>query len=443
MIAIRVQGLGKRYKVVRTRTNSLRERIGELGVESVRALGRLLLRRGSTPPETVWAVRDVSFDVERGEVLGLLGRNGAGKSTLLKLLARITRPTEGRAEMHGRLGALLEVGTGFHSELTGRENVYLSGAILGMRRAEIARRFDEIVAFAEVDRFIDTPVKRYSSGMVLRLAFAVAAHLEAEILLVDEALSVGDAEFQRKCLGKMGDVARAGRTVIYVSHHLATVQSLCTSAIVLRDGRISFRGTPADAISHYLARDGALLDDLTKVRERGGSGPLRFSRLCLRNHLDQVTEIVACGHELRLDLSYAPASAIDFSASDQPSSGLRPRVEVYACRPTGERLFLCSTTLVSGPERLPEAACVRLTIERLPLVPGRYTLELALSSDRQVLDHIWDAKPITVTEGDFFGTGRLPGGAQGVTLVPHSWELRPYIDDPTATAAPIVPHSTG
>src|ERR1041385_3672840 len=220
-LAIRADKLGKEYRL-----GGFRRRI----------------KGAFRKPPTIWALRDVSFEVGRGEVIGVIGHNGAGKSTLLKILSRITEPTEGRAELHGRVGSLLEVGTGFHPELTGRENIYLNGAILGMQRSEIARRFDEMVAFAEVERFIDTPVKRYSSGMYLRLAFAVAAHLEPEILLVDEVLAVGDAAFQTKCLGRMSDVAREGRTVLFVSHNLPSIEKLCQKVVIIDGGRMVMEG---------------------------------------------------------------------------------------------------------------------------------------------------------------------------------------------------------
>jgi lipopolysaccharide transport system ATP-binding protein len=213
--------------------------------------------RNSAKDQTIWALKDIDFEVKRGEVLGVIGRNGAGKSTLLKILSRITEPTVGYVDVYGRVGSLLEVGTGFHPELTGRENTYLNGAILGMKASEIQKRFDEIVAFAEVERFIDTPVKRYSSGMYLRLAFAVAAHLETEILLVDEVLAVGDAEFQKRCLGKIGDAAETGRTILFVSHNMEAVQRLCTSAILLEDGKVGAQGTPAEVISSYLGAQAA------------------------------------------------------------------------------------------------------------------------------------------------------------------------------------------
>src|SRR6202451_4306307 len=244
---IHVEGLGKRYRV------GERERYFALRDVLARAL-RAPFRCNSArrPVDYLWALRDVSVDVRQGEVVGRIGGNGAGKTTLLKLLSRITRPTAGFAEIHGRVGSLLEVGTGFHPELTGRENVYLSGAILGMKKAEIVKKFDEIVAFAEVERFLDTPLKHYSTGMQMRLAFAVAAHLEPEILLVDEVLAVGDAAFQKKCLGKMGEVSRQGRTIIFVSHNMTALRSLCTRAVWIDGGHVTETGDAGGVIDHYL-----------------------------------------------------------------------------------------------------------------------------------------------------------------------------------------------
>jgi lipopolysaccharide transport system ATP-binding protein len=247
-LALRAEGLSKRYRI------SQREPYKALRDVLTDNVSNLFRRRGVPPEEQVWALRDVSFELQRGEVLGLIGANGAGKSTLLKILSRITEPTEGRAVLSGRVGSLLEVGTGFHPELTGRENIFLNGTILGMRRTEILRRFDEIVEFAGMARFLDTPVKRYSSGMQARLAFAVAAHLQPEILLVDEVLAVGDAEFQQRCLGKMKDVTREGRTVVFVSHNLAAVRSLCTRALLLEKGRLVFDGDTGEAAERYLGK---------------------------------------------------------------------------------------------------------------------------------------------------------------------------------------------
>ena len=251
-LAVRVEGLGKEYRLggPRERYSTLRDRLNKLASAPFKASRGRRERSEQNPP--FWALKDVSFEVPRGKVVGIIGRNGAGKSTLLKILSRITEPTEGEVDINGRVGSLLEVGTGFHPELTGRENVYLNGSILGMRRSEIARKFDEIVAFAEVEKFIDTPVKHYSSGMYMRLAFAVAAHLEPEILIVDEVLAVGDAAFQKKCFGKMGDVATAGRTVLVVSHTAEMLAALCSIGVLLRAGRLAMTGPIESILSTYL-----------------------------------------------------------------------------------------------------------------------------------------------------------------------------------------------
>lgn len=249
-VAIRVENLGKRYRI--GGSNEAYGTLRDTVVNAIHApLRRLRSRSSEGDRKEFWALRDVSFEVRHGEVVGIIGRNGAGKSTLLKILSRITEPTTGRAEIRGRVGSLLEVGTGFHPELTGRENIYLNGAILGMKKAEINRAFDEIVAFAEIEQFLDTPVKRYSSGMYMRLAFSIAAHLEPEILMVDEVLAVGDATFQRKCLGKMSNVAREGRTVLFVSHNLAAVQSLCNLGIVINHGRLELVAPVGDSLHYY------------------------------------------------------------------------------------------------------------------------------------------------------------------------------------------------
>ena len=254
---IAVEGLGKRYRIGAQSHNSLRDAVASL----VRSPFRSFRSNGSE--NTIWALKDVSFEVAPGEVVGIIGRNGAGKSTLLKILSQITKPTEGRVALNGRVGSLLEVGTGFHSELTGRENVFLNGAILGMTRVEIQRKFDEIVAFAETEQFLDTPVKHYSSGMIVRLAFAVAAHLEPEILIVDEVLAVGDVEFQKKCLGKMNEVTREGRTVLFVSHDFNAVNSICERAILLHQGSVAMSGVTADVTRYYLDHSNNMYSPIT------------------------------------------------------------------------------------------------------------------------------------------------------------------------------------
>src|SRR5574341_352062 len=253
-IAIKAEKLSKLYRIggPQEKYKTLRDVVADILSSPLRQLSSVIGNSNSKPQNTFWALKDVSFEIQKGAVTGIIGRNGAGKSTLLKILSRITEPTSGYAEIRGRVRSLLEVGTGFHQELTGRENILLNGAILGMKRTEIDRKFDEIVSFAEIEKFIDTPVKRYSSGMYLRLAFAVAAHLESEILLVDEVLAVGDAAFQRKCLGKMGEVAKQGRTVLFVSHNMSAVKEMCQQGILLDSGRIIFKGDSAQCLAKYM-----------------------------------------------------------------------------------------------------------------------------------------------------------------------------------------------
>ena len=300
-LVIRVNGLSKRYAVA-----ALRNRQDTLRDELVEGVKRLFRRGPRTSEEEFWALRDVSFNVNQGDVLGLIGRNGAGKSTLLKVLARITEPTSGSAEIRGRIGSLLEVGTGFDRELTGRENVYLSGAIIGMRRKEIRRKFDEIVAFAEVERFIETPVKRYSSGMFLRLAFAVAAHLETEILLLDEVLAVGDANFQRRCLGKMRDVASAGRTIVFVSHNLAAITRFCRTCMWLEQGKLREFGGSEDVVGKYLTSG---LQDVGEITfAEGASAPgsefVRLVAVRIRNQAGDITSAPDGRYPFSLEVEY-------------------------------------------------------------------------------------------------------------------------------------------
>jgi lipopolysaccharide transport system ATP-binding protein len=326
--AIRVENLGKQYKIGAQveRYRTLRDSISE----AVRLPARLV--RGDLRPskEIIWALSDVSFEVRKGEVLGIVGRNGAGKSTLLKILSRVTEPSEGYAEIHGRVGSLLEVGTGFHPELTGRENIYLNGAILGMKRAEIDRKFDEIVDFSGVEKFIDTPVKRYSSGMYLRLAFAVAAHMEPEILVVDEVLAVGDAEFQRKCLGKMSDVAHQGRTVLFVSHNMSAVLRLTQETIVLEKGRVILRAPSSQAVDYYLTSGFAQTGEHYWQRDEV---PLEAAPFCpialrVRNPQEKVVDTVWSNEPVTIEVEYA---------LEAPITGLR--VGLYLMTTHGEHIF--------------------------------------------------------------------------------------------------------
>ncbi|HUW08641.1 MAG TPA: ABC transporter ATP-binding protein [Anaerolineae bacterium] len=305
-IAVRVENLSKRYRIggPQARYKTLRESLVDMAAAPARRLRRL--GQPSPDNETIWALKDVSFEVEHGEVLGIIGRNGSGKTTLLKLLSRITEPTEGYAEIKGRVGSLLEVGTGFHPELTGRENIYLNGAILGMKRAEIDQKFDEIVAFSEIEKFLDTPVKRYSSGMYVRLAFAVAAHLEPEILLVDEVLAVGDAAFQKKCLGKMGDVAKEGRTVLFVSHNQKAISDLCDWAVRLENGQVADQGASADVVRRYLEEqlgtEAVSAGHTTVVPDP--SKPMRLRALTVLDHQGRQAGEVEMGQAFRVRIEY-------------------------------------------------------------------------------------------------------------------------------------------
>jgi lipopolysaccharide transport system ATP-binding protein len=361
-------------------------------------------------------LKDVSFEVKRGEVLGVIGRNGAGKSTLLKILSRITEPTEGRAVVHGRVGSLLEVGTGFHPELTGRENIYLNGAILGMKRAEIARRFDEMVAFAEVERFIDTPVKRYSSGMYLRLAFAVAAHLEPEILLVDEVLAVGDAAFQKKCLGRMSDVAREGRTVLFVSHNLPSIEKLCRRVVVIDGGRVTMQGDPVECISAYL---GARTEprpavDLKSVPRLDPRLVPVLTSLDLTDAQGHPVSAVGCGEPLQFELRYTA-----------PSDIANPSFGIIISNGMGTPLFFLQTRAQLGLwDKAPRSGRIICRLDRVPLVPGDYLLTVGCLSGERQLDLLEHVASFTVEPRDFFDSGYLPHQLNGPVLIPATWDLR-------------------
>jgi lipopolysaccharide transport system ATP-binding protein len=305
---IHVENLGKRYRIgQRERYLALRDVI----TEAVKAPFRALARRGKNNQNEdnfIWALKDLSFEVKRGEVLGIIGRNGAGKSTLLKVLSQITEPTEGHATIHGRVASLLEVGTGFHPELTGRENIFLNGAILGMSRKEIQRKFDEIVAFSEIEKFLDTPVKRYSSGMYVRLAFAVAAHMEPEILLVDEVLAVGDTQFQKKCLGKMGNVAKEGRTVLFVSHNMVAVQTLCQHAFWLDAGQLKAQGAVSPIVTTYL-RSGLAEDDAGErvwpdMASAPGNQTVRLHRIAVQPEDGRLGDMISMQTPVRIEVEY-------------------------------------------------------------------------------------------------------------------------------------------
>jgi lipopolysaccharide transport system ATP-binding protein len=383
-IIIRVENLGKRYRIG-TASNSYRTlRDGIVDIFS-RLAGRGDSGARAAAGNLIWALQDISFEVPRGKVLGIVGRNGAGKSTLLKILSRVTEPTTGLAEIRGRVGSLLEVGTGFHPELTGRENIYLNGAILGMKRSEIERKYAEIVEFSEVEQFIDTPVKRYSSGMYLRLAFAVAAHLEPEILVVDEVLAVGDAEFQRKCMGKMSDVAQAGRTVLFVSHNMSAILRLTEETIVLDKGRLVYQAATPQAVDYYMAAG------FTGAGERlwqpeeipAEAAPFRPLALRLRDRRGQVADTLRSTEPFSLELDYELA---------QPITGLR--VGVYLLTMRGEYVFTSFDT--DDPQQFEQHGTrpagrfrSRCEIPADLLNEGRYVLAVNASAFR-IKRFFWD-----------------------------------------------------
>jgi lipopolysaccharide transport system ATP-binding protein len=422
MIAIRCEGLSKQYRIgEQERYRALRDVITDAATAPLRQLRtRLSSANGNGIPNGdrqsaiknnfIWALDDVSFEVNPGEVVGIIGRNGAGKSTLLKILSRITKPTRGHAEINGRVGSLLEVGTGFHPELTGRENIYLNGAILGMRKAEIERKFDEIVSFAEVEKFVDTPVKRYSSGMYVRLAFAVAAHMETEVLVVDEVLAVGDAEFQRKCLGKMGDVAQGGRTVLFVSHNMGAIRSLCSSAVWLDGGTISLQGGAATVVDRYLQ---TTLEPVAMSFELGS-----LRRDASYSQSFQLLKITFNGGN---PLQHAePLLATIECEVISPVEGLS--IGFGFSTPDGNRLMTVDSDLESVRMNLskPGRKTVSARIEKLMLQPGRYVIDVgARSGDNNTLDYIPSCAQVDVMPGPKT-PGMIIGIGPGVRM-PASW----------------------
>src|SRR5216683_2081963 len=403
---LEIRNVSKQYKLGGRRLRKA-ETFRELLQRTVsKPFGQLTgLRNNGAPKEDLyafWALQDVNTEVNQGDIVGIIGRNGAGKSTLLKILSRITSPTEGMVTIRGRLASLLEVGTGFHPELTGKENIFLNGAILGMRRAEIIRRFDEIVAFAEVEKFLDTPVKHYSSGMYVRLAFAVAAHLDPEILIVDEVLAVGDLTFQKKCLGKMSEVSRGGRTVLFVSHNMAAIENLCTRGIVLHQGQLCFDGGSKEAIQYYLnslsVQSGAgSVVDLDGVGDRRSLvAPLLRRLEFLTENEQPLTEGLPIGSRLKVKVHFDLA---------KPTANFN--VGLGFNNSYGHRIFTAHSVFEPNrweKERL-GAQVLSCEIPSFTLTPGEYTVKVWLDLKGSEADAIEDAAKITVLEADFYGTG--------------------------------------
>lgn len=416
-IAINIEGLGKTFQIggMQKSYYRLTDQLVDMIVSPFRRAGNLMRGRAGGAADldqTIWALKDVSFHIKPGEVVGIIGRNGAGKSTLLKILSGITDPTDGYADIYGRVGSLLEVGTGFHPELTGRENIYLNGAILGMKRAEIAGKLDEIVAFAEIDKFLDTPVKHYSSGMYVRLAFSVAAHLEPEILLVDEVLAVGDTAFQRKCLGKMDDVAQQGRTVLFVSHNMGLLQQLCERGIFLQHGTVHTDGTITEAVDAYLhTLEQAKSQDLSKRTDRKGVGQARLVNAEVSANDNGSPSILKTGQPARFVFivnAFVPGIACNFFIYDsigQPVTSFYSRVR--------------------GPEDSfdPEAGLRFVcNLDELLLLPGRYRIDVAIVGDNLLQDFIEAVAVFEVAEGQVRGRPSPPDGKFSVSMS-HRWTL--------------------
>ena len=411
-IAIRATGVGKKYRLRRQRT----ERYTALrDVIAARMAG--LFRASNAKHEQddeFWALRDLSFEVRYGDVVGIIGRNGAGKSTLLKILSQITELSTGRVQLFSRVASLLEVGTGFHQDLTGRENVYLNGAILGMKRAEISSKFDDIVAFAEVERFIDTPVKHYSSGMYLRLAFAVAAFLESEILLVDEVLAVGDTSFQKRCLGKMREVSTSGRTVLFVSHNMAAIEALCNRCIYITDGQVAAAGAPHEVIGRYLSAEmqprGVSINLEAHTGRRAGSAVI-MRRVALTGDRGEPAASIRMGSGLSIRVDYTGDRAI------------APVLGVVIKNNYGAPLFGVNNRLIPGYEfaNTTRAGDITCHLRNLPLMPDTYAIDLYFGDGYTDHDVIYDAATFEVVSSDVFGSGKLPGPECGSMYWPATW----------------------
>ena len=423
-LAIRVENLSKRYRI------GLKEKMHDTLFSSLTSWVRsplsnfkdlrklTLFNENEDAEDIIWAVKDVSFDVKEGEVIGIIGKNGSGKSTLLKILSEITDPTHGRIEINGRVASLLEVGTGFHPELTGRENIYLNGTILGMTKHEVDRKFDEIVDFSGIEKFIDTPAKRYSSGMRVRLAFAVAAHLEPEILLVDEVLSVGDSEFQKKCLDKMSEVTTSGRTVLYVSHNMPSVEILCHRAFLLENGQITFSGTSAETVAHYLGNkvlSSQSCTDLSTHPHRSAKTSPLLKSLKLLNSSNQGVVSFKQGENIIFELELA--------SHDQTLK--TPDILINILDNTEKTVCQFSNETMSGEAfDVDEKKRIQCQWQACPLKPGTYTIELIVKKFGRILDHIVDVTVFEIIHGDYYKTGN-PIECKGSFLPSGTWNFKP------------------
>ena len=410
-LAIKAENISKQYRLGKVGTGTLSHDLNRLwykvrGLEDPYVkIGEVNDRSIKGDSDYVWSLRDINFEIEQGDSVGIIGRNGAGKSTLLKLLSKVTKPTTGGFKVKGRIASLLEVGTGFNPEMTGRENIYLNGAILGMRRAEITKKLDEIINFSGVERYIDTPVKRYSSGMYVRLAFAVAAHLESEILIVDEVLAVGDAEFQKKCLGKMNDVSKGeGRTVLFVSHNMAAVQNLCFKGILLENGIIKKTGAINDVLAEYLVSTKIENVKLSENTNRKGNGFLKFTDGFFISDNDNNIETFK---DLKIKLNFE----LNF-----PSKIIQSRIDIGINNFMGDRVAWLSSNVVISEFSI-FSNSIEFLIKDLPLSPGDYTLNLFSEINNEIADWLTEVMPFTIIEKDYYKTGKLTLKNQGNILL--------------------------
>lgn len=418
---IRVENLSKSY-LIRHQQREPYLALRDVLTDSVKGFFQKLAaaehRETATPAEEeFWALKDVSFEVRQGDRIGIIGRNGAGKSTLLKILSRITEPTRGRVSIKGRIASLLEVGTGFHPELTGRENIFLNGAILGMSKSEIRAKFDEIVAFAEIDKFLDTPVKRYSSGMYVRLAFAVAAHLEPEILVVDEVLAVGDAQFQKKCLGKMGDVARGGRTVFFVSHNMSAITQLCSKGILIERGKIKAIGTTDEVVRKYLTVSDTKQNkvDLRIYQPRRGTGEVVFESACLQNALNVGCQEFSIGDDIRIVFNIKTCGPY-----------INKKIKLAVQLRNSDGLPICNMIDTDSDfqiNNIQERETLSVNMLDLRLYPDTYFISLWVGSitSTETFDHVVDCLSFDIKDGGELTSRRLPKSA-GLLFMTPEWK---------------------
>jgi len=417
---IEVENLSKMYRLGEVGTGTLSHDLNRWW-HKVRGLEDPYLkvtqsndRTKAADSDYVWSLKDINFSVEQGDIVGIIGRNGAGKSTLLKVLSSITSPTTGSIKVKGRIASLLEVGTGFHPEMTGRENIYMNGTIMGMRKHEITSKLEEIVEFAGISKYLDTPVKRYSSGMMVRLGFAIAAHLEPEILIVDEVLAVGDAEFQKKCIGKMQDVSQnQGRTVLFVSHNMGAIQNLCKSTIVLNNGQVAFTGNVRDGVNYYLnANKQKIEHDLSSRTDRKNSGAFKFSNIYIRDKQKNEIDAVCSGQNIEFVLEYLTTSLVE-----------NVEIRLIIVDDNDNTVFVCnnyhSSSLFASVSENQKIVC---SVNQFPLPQGIYYVHLRCMSNRQVLDEVDFAYEISVEQGDFYGTGKTPV-IKSAVYVSHEYYL--------------------